>query len=76
MKTVTNTFIRTKECKHSVVFKPVNVSRPEDEIASSVYINRTVLPSDAKYCNITISFPEGGTAAVRTDPTPPEQHFA
>lgn len=60
MKTTTNTLIRDRDCKHSVIFKPIAMTETDKTIVTSVYISKSTIPVGAKECKLTISWSEGG----------------
>lgn len=60
MKSVQQTFVMDKECKHSVVYKPEAAVKPEDAIASSVYVMRSVLGSPVpRMIQLTLTINDG-----------------
>ena len=60
MKTITQLYVRTKECQHSAVFTPAlanpGVTKP---IATSVYINKAALPPGTQQLKLTMSLADG-----------------
>lgn len=58
MKEITQTFVRKKECKHSVVFEPIGTSPENPAVASSVYVSKAVLPDNTNRLELKVSFPD------------------
>jgi len=56
MKQTTATYKKTKECKHSIVFANDSIEAP----ASSIYVNKRIIPIGATELKLTVSFPAGG----------------
>jgi hypothetical protein len=61
VKQQTQTFIRKKDCKHSVVFEPIGNNDPNKvDICSSVYVNRLAMPDQTvQQIKLQVLFPDG-----------------
>ena len=60
MKTITQLYIRTKECQHSAVFTPALANPAATKpIATSVYINKQAIPPGTQQLKLTMSVAEG-----------------
>ena len=60
MKTITQLYIRTKECQHSAVFSPALANPAATKpIATSVYINKAAIPPGTQQLKLTMTLAEG-----------------